>query len=99
VRFTVPKAKSAGQAVKGVVLRVDTFGNLMTNLTTEEVPASAIESGAIKLAVAARKSESLLQHLLWEHPGAYRRNRFGRLSRDRRQPWKRRAHPRRKSRR
>jgi len=99
VRFTVPKAKSAGQAVKGVVLRVDTFGNLMTNLTTEEVPASAIESGAIKLAVGARKSESLLQHLLWDTRGAYRRNRFGRLSRDRRQPWKRRAHPRRKSRR
>src|SRR6202790_5336230 len=45
VRFTMPKAKSTGQAVKGVVLRVDAFGNLLTNLTAENIPASAVQGG------------------------------------------------------
>jgi len=51
VRFTLPKAKSTEQAVRGVVLRVDAFGNLMTNLTADEIPAEAIDGGEIKLAV------------------------------------------------
>ena len=51
VRFTMPKAKSTGQAVKGVILRVDAFGNLMTNLTAEDIPAAAIGGGSIKLSV------------------------------------------------
>jgi S-adenosylmethionine hydrolase len=55
VKFTMPKAKPAGQAVKGVVLRVDAFGNLMTNLTAEDVPAEAVASGAIKLAVGGKE--------------------------------------------
>jgi S-adenosylmethionine hydrolase len=61
VRFTMPKPKSAGQVVKGVVLRVDAFGNLMTNLRTEDVPAAAIESGAIKLSVAGKEIRKLAQ--------------------------------------
>jgi S-adenosyl-L-methionine hydrolase (adenosine-forming) len=55
VRFTMPKAKSSGQAVKGVVLRVDAFGNLMTNLTAEEIPIGALGGGAIKLAVNGKQ--------------------------------------------
>jgi hypothetical protein len=51
VRFTMPKAKTTGQAVKGVVLRVDAFGNLMTNLTAEDLPGGALGEGPIKLAV------------------------------------------------
>ena len=51
VRFTMPKAKSNGQAVKGVVLRVDAFGNLMTNLTAEDLPTDTLEGGPIKLTV------------------------------------------------
>lgn len=38
VRFAVPKPKREGQMVKGVVLKVDRFGNLVTNLTPEFVP-------------------------------------------------------------
>jgi S-adenosylmethionine hydrolase len=55
VRFTMPKAKSAGQAVKGVVLRVDAFGNLMTNLKAEDIPIGALGGGAIKLAVNGKQ--------------------------------------------
>ena len=61
VRFTVPKAKPSGQAVKGVVLRVDAFGNLMTNLTPEDVPAAAATSGDIKLVVNGKEVRKLAQ--------------------------------------
>ena len=61
VRFTMPKAKPAGQAVKGVVLRVDAFGNLMTNLTPEDVPAAAAASGSVKLAVNGKEVRKLVQ--------------------------------------
>jgi S-adenosylmethionine hydrolase len=55
VRFTMPKAKSTEQAVKGVILHVDAFGNLMTNLTAEDIPADALDGGAIKLAVGGKQ--------------------------------------------
>ena len=55
VRFSMPKAKPSGNAIKGVVLRVDAFGNLMTNLTTEDVPAAAAASGTIKLTVNGKE--------------------------------------------
>jgi len=69
VRFTMPKPKSAGQVVKGVVLRVDAFGNLMTNLRTEDVPAAAVESGAIKLSVAGKEIRKLAQTFGLGTPG------------------------------
>ena len=55
VRFTMPRAKSTEQVVKGVVLRVDAFGNLMTNLTAEDIPAAALDGGAIKLALNGKQ--------------------------------------------
>ncbi|HXR25687.1 MAG TPA: SAM-dependent chlorinase/fluorinase, partial [Candidatus Binataceae bacterium] len=45
VRFNIPKPKAAGKFVKGVVLRVDHFGNLVTNLTAEDVPGLASADG------------------------------------------------------
>ena len=41
VRFNVPKPKVEGNTAKGIVLRVDHFGNLLTNLTPRDVPALA----------------------------------------------------------
>jgi len=39
VKFSSPKAKRAAEnLVKGVILRVDKFGNVLTNLTPEDVP-------------------------------------------------------------
>jgi S-adenosylmethionine hydrolase len=39
VRFAAPKAKAAGaNAWKGVVLKTDKFGNLITNITPNDVP-------------------------------------------------------------
>jgi S-adenosyl-L-methionine hydrolase (adenosine-forming) len=45
VRFTLPKPKAAGNTLKGVVLRIDAFGNLITNFTAREVPALAVADG------------------------------------------------------
>jgi S-adenosylmethionine hydrolase len=39
VRFNAPKPKPVdAQTLRGVVLRVDRFGNLVTNFTPEDVP-------------------------------------------------------------
>jgi S-adenosylmethionine hydrolase len=45
VRFAMPKPKINGKTVKGVVLRVDHFGNLVTNVTAEDVPALVAADG------------------------------------------------------
>jgi S-adenosylmethionine hydrolase len=69
VRFAMPKPKSSGDAVKGVVLRVDTFGNLMTNLTAEDVPPAAAASGAIKLSVNGKEVLKLVPTFSVGMPG------------------------------
>jgi len=48
-RFALPKPKEADGALKGVVLKVDSFGNLMTNFRAEDLPAEASEKGEVKL--------------------------------------------------
>jgi S-adenosylmethionine hydrolase len=56
VRFSLPKPKAAAaNALKGVVLKVDKFGNLITNLTPENAPAIfAADAGAcLKITVGA----------------------------------------------
>lgn len=44
-RFALPKPKTTGNTIKGVVLRVDQFGNLITNFRAEDVPAFAAADG------------------------------------------------------
>jgi S-adenosyl-L-methionine hydrolase (adenosine-forming) len=44
-RFAIPKPKTSGNTIRGVVLRVDQFGNLITNLRVEDVPALASADG------------------------------------------------------
>jgi len=48
-RFAIPKPKAAGNTVKGVVLRTDQFGNLITNLRVEDVPALAGTDGKFQI--------------------------------------------------
>lgn len=40
VRFAIPKPKTSAGVTKGVVIKVDRFGNLITNLTASDLPAS-----------------------------------------------------------
>jgi S-adenosyl-L-methionine hydrolase (adenosine-forming) len=48
-RFALPRPKEADGVVKGVVLRADAFGNLITNFRAEDLPPSAVSEGTIKL--------------------------------------------------
>jgi S-adenosylmethionine hydrolase len=54
-RMGLPKPKVNGNIVKGIVLRVDSFGNLVTNLTPEDVPSLSPENGAVKVRVGTKE--------------------------------------------
>ncbi len=52
VRFTLPRPKQASERVlKGSVLKVDKFGNLITNLTVENAPAVFAAGSQVKITV------------------------------------------------
>jgi S-adenosylmethionine hydrolase len=57
VRFAAPKPKATGEnRMRAVVLKVDRFGNLITNVTPADVPALfAAKSGAFKIVVGSRE--------------------------------------------
>ena len=73
-RFALPRPKPAGTALKGVVLRVDVFGNLLTNLTAEDLPPAMIASGKIALDIGGKRIEKLAQ--------TFAQGRGGRAGRD-----------------
>ncbi len=50
-RFAMPKPKEADGALKGAVLKVDVFGNLITNFRAEDLAAESLEKGEVKLQV------------------------------------------------
>jgi hypothetical protein len=55
MRLTLPKPKVTGNVVKGIVLRVDSYGNLVTNLTPEDVPSLNAENGKVKVLVGSQE--------------------------------------------
>ncbi len=57
VRFAAPRAKPADErTLRGVVLKVDRFGNLITNITPADLPA-LFESGAKAFKIAVGKAQ------------------------------------------
>jgi S-adenosylmethionine hydrolase len=50
-KLALPKPKEADGVLKGVVLKVDGFGNLITNFRPEDLPAASMENGKIQLQV------------------------------------------------
>lgn len=60
VRFAMPKPKAANNTVKGVVLKVDNFGNLITNLTAEDVP-QLLAGNSFKITVGGKQITKLAQ--------------------------------------
>ncbi len=48
-RFALPRPKEADGVVKGVILRADAFGNLITNFRPEDLPESVLSGGVISL--------------------------------------------------
>jgi S-adenosylmethionine hydrolase len=59
-RFSIPRPKEAAGTMKGVVLRTDVFGNLITNFRAEDLPEFAANGGAIKLQVGAHQVTRLV---------------------------------------
>jgi len=61
VRFNAPRPKPVdAKTLRGVVLRVDRFGNLITNFTPEDVPALFAEQPpAFKIVVGKREVTSM----------------------------------------
>lgn len=57
VRFAAPRAKATGEnRMRGVILKVDRFGNLITNITPEDAPALfAATPGAFKIVVGSKE--------------------------------------------
>jgi S-adenosylmethionine hydrolase len=57
VKFAAPKPKPAGEnKIRGVVLKIDRFGNLVTNVTAADVPALFVTNpGAFKIVVGTRE--------------------------------------------
>lgn len=60
VRFAMPKPKAANGAIKGVVLKIDHFGNLITNFTAEDAP-QLLTGSAFKMNVGAKEVSKLMQ--------------------------------------
>jgi S-adenosylmethionine hydrolase len=60
-RFSLPKPKTEGNVLRGVVLREDHFGNLMTNFAAEDLPATMASPGRLLLRVGDREIRQLAQ--------------------------------------
>jgi len=53
-KFALPRPKAADGVTKGVVMRVDSFGNLITNFRTEDLSEATVKSGMIQLQVGTQ---------------------------------------------
>lgn len=59
-KFALPKPKASNGVVKGVVLRVDSFGNLITNFRSEDLPEAARAKGDLELQVGTQSVKRLV---------------------------------------
>ena len=59
-KFSMPKPKEADGGLKGVVLRVDAFGNLVTNFRAEHLAENARENGNFKMQVGTQAVTKLV---------------------------------------
>ena len=59
-KFSMPKPKEADGGLRGVVLRVDAFGNLVTNFRAEHLAENAQENGNLKMQVGTHAITNLV---------------------------------------
>jgi S-adenosylmethionine hydrolase len=71
VRFSAPKPKPVNEStLRGVVLKVDRFGNLITNITPQDAPMLFTESpAAFKIVVGKREITEIKQAYALGAPG------------------------------
>jgi S-adenosyl-L-methionine hydrolase (adenosine-forming) len=68
-RFAIPKPKINGKAVKAVVMKVDAFGNLITNLKAEDAPALVAADGKFTIRVGNGEVKKIVQTFAQGAPG------------------------------
>jgi S-adenosylmethionine hydrolase len=68
-KFAMPKPKVANGETKGVVLRIDSFGNIITNFRPEDLPATAIETGTVQIAIGTHSVNKLVDTFAKGNPG------------------------------
>lgn len=59
VRFALPKPKQINGVLKGVVLKVDVFGNLITNFAAEEFPQLVRDGSPFRLRIGEKEISKL----------------------------------------
>jgi S-adenosyl-L-methionine hydrolase (adenosine-forming) len=71
VKFAAPKPKAAGEnKIRAVVLKVDRFGNLITNITPQDIPALFGEkASAFKITVGSKEITSIHSTYAEGEPG------------------------------
>lgn len=69
VRFAIPRPKAEGNRIRGLVLRVDSFGNLVTNLKAEQVPGIASGGEAFRLFAGKGQITRLVKSYAQGAPG------------------------------
>jgi len=70
VKFAAPRPKAAGEnRLRGVVLKIDRFGNLITNVTPEDAPALFAESAKFKITVGSREITEIRKNYAEGAPG------------------------------
>jgi S-adenosylmethionine hydrolase len=71
VRFAAPKPKLMGEnRVRAVVLKVDRFGNLVTNITPQDVPSLfAAKPGVFKIVIGSKEITSIHNSYAEGSPG------------------------------
>lgn len=70
VKFAAPKPKPAGEnKLRGVVLKVDRFGNLITNITPDDAPALFSGKSAFKITVGNKEFSEIRSAYAEGEPG------------------------------
>lgn len=59
-KFAMPRPKATNGVTKGIVMRVDNFGNLVTNFRSEDISEDARKEGNLKLQVGAHAVSRLV---------------------------------------
>lgn len=67
-RFAMPKPKQDGYVLKGVILRIDRFGNLMTNFAASDFPEETLKAGKIQLMVSDKEVTRLVANFAQGQP-------------------------------
>ena len=67
-RFSLPKPKAENGVLKGVILKVDHFGNLMTNFTAGDIPEGVLKSATVQMTVNEREIKRLVANFAQGEP-------------------------------